>query len=482
LLAAALAVSACTVGPDYERPKSDLPETWQSEMLDQAGDTADYGSWWQRYEDPTLTRLVEQALDRNLDIQAQAARVRQARAALGLAEAEQYPTVDLQADVARQRASEHGISAGGGDTFDTFSLAGSLNYELDLWGRVAREEEAARARLFGSLFTKEAVRLNVVTDIVTTYYNLRASERQLRIARETVQSREQTLQLEQARRDAGAIASLPVRQAQAELETTRSQIPPLQDQVRRQRTALAILVGATPREIVERIDTSGPALGQARMPAEMPDVLPSELLERRPDIRAAEATLAAANADIGVAKSQWYPSVNLAGLLGVDAIEGDDLFEAGARTWSVGGSLLQPLLYFGRIEASVESAEAARERATMSYRRTVRTAFQEVDDALAALSAANQRLGARQRQVDALRDTLDLARRRYEGGFTSFINVLDAQRGLLDAQLALAEAGRDRLTAMATLYKALGGGWSDKRSLTGSDRSKDGETSLGVNS
>lgn len=465
-LAALLGLGACTIGPDYEQPDSELPETWQSQVLDQAEDTRDWSAWWQRYQDPTLTRLVERALSQNLDIQAQAARIRQARAQLGLSRAEQYPTVDLQADASRQRSSEEAATASGGRTYNTFSIAGALNYEVDLWGRVERETESARAALFQSVFTQETIRLTTVADVVATYYNLRGAERKLQIAENTVQSRRETLELQRTRLQAGDIASLPVQQAQAELETTRSAIPPLKEQIRQYRTALAILVGGTPREIVQEIELSGPGLEEARVPTRMPEVLPSEMLERRPDIRAAEATLVAANADLGAAKTQWYPSINLSALLGVEATEVDNLFTGGARTWSVGGSLLQPLLHFNRIQANVDGAEAARELATINYQQTLRTAFQEVEDALTALTSANERLAARRRQVRALEETLELAQRRYEGGFTSFIDVLDAQRNLFDAQISLTEAERDRLTAVATLYKALGGGWTDTSDLT----------------
>ena len=475
-----LLLAGCTVGPDYDRPTADLPDDWQAEMLTDADAGGELGQWWRRYDDPTLTRLVQRARQENLDIAAQAARIRQARAELGLQEAEQYPTVDAQANVARQRTSEQGASAGGGTgmTFNTFSLAGSLNYEVDLWGEADRREQAARARLYESTFTRAAVRLNVVTDVVTTYFNLRAAERQLRIARETARSREETLELQRSRLDAGDIATLPVQQARAELETTRAAIPPLKEQIRRQRTALAILVGATPREIVSQLDTAGPPLNDARVPGSMPASLPSDLLQRRPDVRAAEATLVAANADVGIARAQWYPDVNLAGMLGVEALEAQDLFQASARTWSVGGSLLQPLVYFGRIQANVDSAEAAKDLAGVTYRQTLRTAFQEVDTALTALQAARERLTARRRQVDALEETLAVARQRYEGGFTSYIDVLDAQRGLFEAQLAMVEARRDELTAVATLYKAMGGGWSDDRDLSAASRERV-ETSQG---
>lgn len=474
----AFGLTACTVGPDYRRPDLDLPQQWNSEVLLSAQERESLAGWWAYFEDPVLQALVEQAVVRNLDIQLELARVREARARLGFAQAEQYPTIDLQLDAARQQSAaafgvgsqgagsglggdgaSGGFGSGGSETFNLFSVAGVLNYEVDLWGRLDRLEESARASLFSSIFTRDAVALMVITDVVTTYFRLLGAERQLTIALRTVRSRERGFELERARYENGATDQLTFRQAQAEMARVRAQVPPLKEQVRDLESALSVLIGESAREIIQERRMVRGDLPELILPTRMPDLLPSTLIERRPDIRAAEAALIATNANVGAVKASYFPRLNLSALIGLQALEIGDLFSDEADNWSVGGSLLTPLLYFGRVQTDVETARAIRQQAEVQYRRTVQTAFQEVRNALTFLQIANQRLAARLRQIDALQRTLSLARTRYQAGYSSFIEVLDAQRQLLNAQLAATQANRDRYIATATLFKALGGGW-----------------------
>ncbi|MGH8503381.1 MAG: efflux transporter outer membrane subunit [Gammaproteobacteria bacterium] len=460
-------LAACAVGPDYRRPALDLPEQWNNEVLLSAQEREDLAGWWSYFEDPALQALVRRAVRRNLNIRLEIARVRETRARLGFAKAEQFPTVDLQIDAARQRASEIGGARDQGvGTFNLFSIAGALDYEVDLWGRLDRLEESARAALFSSIFARDAVGLIVITDVVTTYFRLLGAERQLAIALRTVRSRERGFTLERARYENGAADQLSFRQAQAELESARAEVPPLRQQVRDLESALSVLAGDSARQIIEARRAPRGTLAELRLPTRMPALLPSGLIERRPDIRASEAALMAANADIGATKAQYFPRLNLGALIGFEAVEIGDLFDDSSETWSASGSLLTPLLYFGRIEADVERARAIRQQAEVQYRRTVRTAFREVRDALTFLDIANQRLATRQRQIKALRRTLALARIRYRAGYSGFIEVLDAQRQLLDAELAATQADRDRYIATATLFKAMGGGWREGRPNT----------------
>lgn len=466
-------LAACTIGPDYRRPDLDLPAQWNNEVLLSAQERQDLAGWWVYFEDPALQALVGQAIIRNLNIRLEVARVREARARLGFARAEQFPTIDLQVNAARQQSvafggtgdqgigggSGSGFGSGGGETFNLFSIAGALNYEVDLWGRLDRLEESARAGLFSSIFARDAVGLIVITDVVTTYFRLLGAERQLAIALRTVRSRERGFALERARYENGATDQLTFRQAQAELERVRAQVPPLRGQVRDFESALSVLIGESAREIIQERRAARGSLPELVLPARMPDLLPSALIERRPDVRASEAALIATNANIGAVKASYFPRLNLSALIGLQALEIGDLFSDSAENWSVGGSLLTPLLYFGRIEADVETARAIREQAELQYRRTVQIAFQEVRNALTFLQIANARLNTRLRQINALQRTLVLARTRYQAGYSSFIEVLDAQRQLLNAQLAATQANRDRYIATATLFKALGGGW-----------------------
>src|SRR5215212_5947361 len=420
LLAGILAVAACTVGSDYRRPDLDLPSRWNNEVLLSPQEREDLAGWWTYFKDPALEALVKRAVGRNLNIRLQVARVREARARFGFARAEQFQTIDLQADAARENAGTGGISGfgnqsigggtgdqttgggfgtGGGEAFNIFSISGVLNYEVDLWGRLDRLEEAARARLFSSIFTHDSVRIAVITDVVTTYFQLLGAERQLRIAQHTLRSREQGFDLERARYENGAADQLSFRQAQAELESVRAQVPPLRQQVRNLESALSVLVGDSARQIIQAHHIPRGTLFALNLPARMPDILPSALIERRPDIRASEAALIASNANVGAAKAQYFPTFNLSGLIGLRATEVDSLFSDSAETYSISGSVLTPLLYFGRIQANVETARALRQQAEIQYRSIVQTAFREVRDALAFLEIANQRLATRQRQV-----------------------------------------------------------------------------------
>lgn len=452
-------LAGCAVGPEYRKPDLDLPETWPEHTLLGAEARDDMRAWWQRFNDPVLDALVERAAADNLEVRQQAARVLEARAGLGFARAERLPTVGVQAEAAREQLPGGVTPPGVPNPANTFSLAGVLSYEIDLWGRLAREREAATALLEQSVFAHDAVRMNVITEVVTTYFGLRAAELQLMLTEETLVAREQSLRLEQLRFEAGESDQLAVRQAEAELAGTRAQLPAMQRQVEALRGALAILVGASPAEIIAGLEIAPHRMADLVLPETVPAELPSELLERRPDVRAAEAVLVAATARVGIAQAQRLPRFNLSALLGTVAGRSSDLFGSGTDMWNVGASVGVPLLDFGRTRAGVDSAQARLEQAELQYRATVATAFAEVRDALIVYESSGKRARATRDQVEAIQRSLRVAQARYEEGFIGFLQVLDAQRALYGAQLALAEALRDRLTATATLFKALGGGW-----------------------
>lgn len=462
LLAAAITLaSGCAMGPDYRAETPELPEQWP-EQAPLAETTEDWQQWWTRFEDPTLNQLVSRALDDNLSLQIQIERIEQARAELGLSKANHWPSLSAQAEATRALTSAAVAppTQGGGQISNQFSVAGVLSYELDLWGRVARGKEAAAARLEQTIYGTEAVRLNLITDVVTTYFNLRAAEQQLQITRDTIASREKTLGLEQLRYDSGASDPLNIRQARAELETTRAQLPQQVQQVHELRSALAVLVGYSPRELLGALDFGDGELTNIVLPDTVPAVLPSELLQRRPDIRASEASLKAATAQVGVAQAQRFPSLNLTALGGSAALDTNDLFTAPAQTWSVGANLAGPLFDFGRTGARVDSAESQLAQAQSDYQLSVTSAFKETRDALTLYRTADQQVAAVRRQVQAIRETLELAQLQYDAGRIGFYELLDAQRGLLNAELSLSQALSNRLTASATLFKAMGGGWN----------------------
>ncbi|GAB3681299.1 AdeC/AdeK/OprM family multidrug efflux complex outer membrane factor [Salinisphaera aquimarina] len=483
LLLAVAGLSACTLGPDYKRPDIDLPASaFDSTLLSQSQQDA-MAYWWTRYRDPQLNKLIDDALDDNLDIALQAARFREARAQLGLANANLFPSIEGQANATRQKTSgavpsSGGSSSGGGGgvggqsggassaggsgvRYNYFSVAGSISYELDVFGGLRRADEQARALLLSSAYTKDSVRLSIVSDVVTNYMSLLALERQIRVTNETIATRKKGMDLDEQRYKYGAIDKLTLLQTRSLLQTARAQLPPLKQQASELRSSLAILTGRTPREIMADPQIEAGTFEDVHLPDELPVVMPSLLVERRPDIRAAEASLIAANANIGVAKARFFPTFNLTAMIGTEALDVDDLFEPFAETQGITGAITAPIFDFGRRQAGYDTAVAQKDEAEIMYRQTVRQAFREVRDALVAVDLTNQRLEAVQQQVDAYRETVRLARLRYQAGRTAFFDVLDAQRQLFSSQLDIAEAIRDRFTATADLFKALGGGWTE---------------------
>lgn len=458
-LCAAVFLAGCALGPDYRSPDIPLPQQWPEQALGTPERAEDLRAWWLRFDDPVLGDLVERALSDNLDLRLQLQRIEESRSRLGLAAADRRPTLDAQAEAARQRQPGAASPAGFGGTFSTFSLVGLLGYEVDLWGRLARGQEAAAALLEESMFTHEAVRLNLVTDLVATYINLRAAQRQLAITEGTLESRSETLRLQRIRYEGGIVDRLALQQAVSEWEATRARLPRQKEQVRLLESALAVLVGMNPDEIFGDFDFGRETMASLHLAQPLPDVLPSELLRRRPDIRAAEAGVMAADAQIGVAMAQRLPRFNLAMFLGSVAGEFDNLLGGSAETWGASASVLGPVVDFGRNRARVQTAESLREQAETRYRITVQSAFREVRDALLLSATTAERETAVRRQVESLQETLRLAELRYGDGYSGFIDVLDAQRLLLDAELTLTEAVRDRYNASAALFKALGGGW-----------------------
>lgn len=457
LILVTAALAACTATSDYRRPESSVPTQWPQDLQAAMEEAATEARWWRRYGDPALDQLVEQALASNLDVLAAATRVREARAQLGLTQADRYPTLDAQADASR---SDPGLTqAGATGPRNSFRIAGVLAYEVDLWGRLSGATEAAHARLLQTTHGAQAVQIQLVTDLVTAYFDLRALEDQVRITRDSIDARREAYRLEQAHFRAGATTELTLHQAEAELAQAQAQLPGLSRQAEQARRALAILVGESPAAVFAAQELKPlPLTGLAFSPT-LPSRLPSELLERRPDLRAAEAGLKAASIDVDVARTAWLPRLNLAATAGSGAARTSDLFSGPALVWQLGASLFSPLLDFGRRGAAIETAEARRELAELQYRATIRDAFREVGDAWSLLKTATERLTALERQVKALKASLGLAEKRYRNGYSPYLEVLDARRALFTAELARVEAIRDRFTATALLYKTLGGGW-----------------------
>lgn len=459
--ALALWLAGCSLAPDYLKPQSAVPDSWSSGRLAAAEEIPI--DWWRTFGDPALVALVDEALSANADLLFAAARVAEARALLAGRQAERYPLLEVEGAAVRQGPSEEAATSAAdrGKPFTDLRVSSVLSYELDLWGRLANASDAARARLLASGANREAVRLAVVGEVANGYFNLRALDRQIEIAERTVAARRDAVTLQRNRFEGGDVDELTLRRAESELAAAEAEVPALRQQRALQRNALAVLLGRSPRGIVEQAIAVARPIDAIDAPASVPAGRPADLIVRRPDIAAAEQEVVATNAEIGVARAAFLPTVSFVGLLGLQSASAGNLLTGSAAAWQFGGSLVGPLLDFGRAQALVDQAGARQRQALVAYRGAIQTAFREVLDALEGLRRTEERLQAQSRQVASLRSAADLARERFTGGFSSYLEVLDTERSLFAAELALAETQRNRLQSAVDLYRALGGGWHE---------------------
>ena len=465
---AALPLAACvTLGPDYQKPDPKLPDAYSqaaaySRPATPGGAVPD--AWWALFGEPVLDGLVGEALAANQDLAAAAARVEEARALAGLARADRFPEVTGQAGGSRTKFSgdsgQFPLPPGIPLEFDSFRVTANVSYELDFWGRYRRASEAARAELLATEEARRNVRLALVADVATAYFDLIALDRQLAVARETLGSRGESVRIQGLRFDAGTISELDLAQAQAEQAVTEATIPVLERVIRQTEDRLMVLLGRTGGTIPRGAGLEGLAL------PEVPVGLPSRLLERRPDVVAAEQRLIAANARIGAARAAYFPSIGLTGYAGSESQELADLFASGTGIWQVALGLVQPIFNAGRTRRQVEAATARQHQALAAYLKAVQSSFAEVEDALVARSTGAAEREAIARQVEALGRARRLSDLRYEGGDSSYLDVLDAERNLFRAELDWARARAAELAAAVALFKALGGGWEEEQIST----------------
>ena len=453
----ASALTACTVGPDYKRPQVDLPAAWPV-----SGSNASVSArWWTLYADAQLNLLVEEALGHNTDLRLAAARVDEARAGLTIVRADSLPNVTAGAAAGRNRISERSgnFFPGIPTEFNDITVTLNASWEIDFWGRYRRATEAARGELLASTSARDAVQLSLISDVVRGYFTLRALDSQVEITRRTFETRRESQRLQRMRYDAGEASQLELRQVEAQTAAAQALLPVLEQQQTQQENALAVLLGRSPRALMESAVERGVALDGLTLPPAVPAGLPSDLLQRRPDIREAEQRLIAANARIGVARAAYYPSISLTGMFGFESEKLVDLFSAPARIWQFSAGAAQTVFDAGRTGAQVDIATARREQQLAVYQGTVQNAFREVKDALSASRKSAERLTAEQNRIQALRDAYRLADLSYRSGESSLLDVLDAERGLLGAELDHVLAQREQLVATSDLFKALGGGW-----------------------
>lgn len=458
LLLCLLFLSGCALGPDYTRPEMDTPESWRAGTAD-AGELED--GWWAMFNDPMLSKLVEEALEHNTDLAAAIARVDQARAMLGITQADQLPRAGISGGANRAASTLRGRSSvpRSARIGEVYNLGGQLSFELDLWGKYRRATEAARADLLASDAARETVRLAVISNTILGYFDLLTFDQQLQVARRTYETRREAEELRRVRFESGLTAELDYRQSQVETATAEASIYALEASVAKAENALAVLTGRSPAQIIDGHIVRGLPLEQLVVPAQVPSGLSSKLLERRPDIQQAEMQLAAATARIGVAKAAWLPSISLTGLFGWESVDLHNLISEPAKTWSISGSLVQTLFDAGRISSNIDAAEAQQRQYLANYMGAAQNAYREVQDALVVNRTIRQRVRTLDRQLTALRRSLALAQQRYDSGYSNFLEVLDAERSLFQAEIDFASAQRDQLAAVVGVCRALGGGW-----------------------
>ena len=456
-VALALLMTGCAIGPDYQRPVMELPDSYGTPAG--SPELRISRDWWTQFNDPALNALEDRALNYNRDLAAAVARIEQAQAQLTSATADLLPQLNAGADATRGRNSLYSSTTGTNPVMDSYQASLAASFELDLRGKLRRNREAALASLRASEAARDTVALSVTSSVADAYFQLRTYDEQLDISRRTLKSREEALQIYAKRYHGGLISELDYRQAEAETATARVAVPRYEQAVSQAETALKVLVGANPREVFEAEVPRGEELSQIVVPPVLPDGTPSTLLLARPDLVSAEQQLVAANARIGVARAAYFPSISLTGAVGSASLALGELFTGPAALWNYGGALAMPVFNWGKTGAGVKAATAQQKEALANYELAVQNAFRDTRDALTAQQKSAEQLAAQDTQVNALQRTAHLARLRYENGYSSYLDVLDAERSLFSSELDRANARLARLNAAVSVYRALGGGY-----------------------
>ena len=446
-----LCLGGCVQGPDYTKPQVEVPVTYRySELPAEATQPA----WWNQFGDPYLNGLLHEAFVSNRDLRLATARVDEFAAILAGTRSQGLPQLGYGLNANRSRGSQEKLPDFVDPLSSTFGAALSASWEIDLWGRIRRESEAARANLLATEEARRGVLLTLVSSAIVTYVTLLDLDEQLRVAQATVDGRKRSVDVFEKRLAGGWISEFEMSQVRAEYESTQAQIPPLKQAIATQEHALSVLVGRNPGPIAR--STSLEALRSPVVPAG----LPSELLIRRPDILQAEQQLIASNALIGAARALFFPRISLTGLFGFASGSLGSLFSGPARTWSFTGDVAGPIYTGGGLTAAVDQAGARRDQSLANYERVIQDAFRDVEDSLADLRHSAELRESVQRRVATLKRGVALANERYENGYSDYLEVLDTERGLFAAELQLASARGDYQRALANLYRALGGDWT----------------------
>jgi len=456
LLLVVLLSASCAVGPNYKRPSASVPGTYRGAMPQDATQTAAESladqKWWEVFQDKQLQNLIRTALQQNYDVRIAATRILQAQAQLGIARSNQSPTIGAGTQAVDQRIPNTKPS----HQYDTSSnqLGFALAWDLDFWGKYRRATESAQANLLATEWARKAVLNALVSDVATAYFQLRALDLQLEISRRTLASRQDSLHLTQKLANGGASSMLDVRQAEQLVFTATETIPDLERRIEQQENLLSTLLGSNPGPIVR-----GQKLTEQPHAPEVPAGLPSSLLDRRPDIQAAEAQLISANAQIGVAKAAYFPQITLTGTGGFQSSALTSLFTGPAGMWNFGGSLVQPVFTGGRIRSNVKYTEARQQEALLTYQRTIQQAFLGVSNSLVEYRRDMEFRQQQEQLALAAKGAAQLSEMRYRGGAASYLEVLTNETNYFAAELGLAQAQLNEMTALVSIYRNLGGGW-----------------------
>ena len=446
-----IALVGCAVGPDYERPEVAVPDSYRYAIADTAA-TAN-SEWWKNFGDPVLEQHIATALANNSNAIIATRNVELAAGAFTTARSPLFPQIGYEAGGSRQELPDEFLAPGADNPATTYQAFATASWEIDLWGRIRRQTEAARANLYAAEYARRGVLLTVVSAVTTVYLNLRALDEQLIIAQRTRDAYAESVRLFELQYQYGVVSEMTVQQARSQYETAAAFIPQVEQQITVTENALALLLGGNPGPVAR-----GKSIAELNLPS-VPAGLPSDLLERRPDIAEAEQNLIAANAQIGAAKALYFPSISLTGFFGDSSDDLSNLFEGSAKTWNFTGLITGPIFTGGGISGLVRQSEASQQIALENYEGIIENAFAEVENALSSRVKLTDEVAARQRLVDALQGYARLARLQYDGGYTSYLTVLDAEQQLFPAELDLVLARARLLNTATDIYKATGGGW-----------------------
>ncbi len=453
--------TGCMVGPDYVRPKVDVPASFRYEEKE-ARDTANT-EWWRQFQDPVLDGLITEALANNKDVKIAAANIEESAAVLVQTRSPLFPQIGYGGSAERQRVTEEGavpLSKGVPNPQTSYQVFANASWEIDLWGRIRRLSEAAQANLLATEEARRGVILSLVSSVATDYIQLLGLDEQLVISKRTLAAYAESVRLFELQFKYGQVSQMTVEQARSQYETAAAQIPQIETQIAQTENALSVLLGRNPGPV-----SRGKTIHELTLPP-VPAGLPSDLLANRPDIRQAEQNLIATNAQIGAAKALYFPTISLTGLFGFASSDLSRLFRGPARTWSYAGSLTGPIFTGGSISGGVRQAEAARKAALVNYELTIQNAFSDVESALVSRAKLGEQIEAQKRLVRANSEYVRLSRLQYDGGYAPYSTVLQAEQQLFPSELNYAQYRASLFISLVNIYKAMGGGWQTASELT----------------